>query len=746
MDKERKQDLGGPDEEALEQRVHDMLDITASDKSVTVPEKPSAPLKATKTSGKSVKVSFDEEEKPSVAEKKPDPELSAAIEATNAALSGQTVGTAPLIEKTAKPAANKKVVVTHFDDETPAAIESEQSAPELDELPEDLDPIEEPEEPAIELGEQVKTPEEPEKPKPITIGDLMATTSPLESEIESPETEKAVSDIVAAESDELLAVQDMHGPATTDSLSKNKGKKHPNLFFLILRSPAFRWFLLLLVIGALVGLGAFPKSRYYLLNKAGVKSTASITVMDKSTLRPLKNVKVSLAGQSATSDENGKATLNQLPLGPTELVIEKRAFATYKKPTTVGWGSNPLEDVSLSPQGDQYVFQINDVLSGKPIKDVEASVGELTATANDKGEITLTLDKIETETVTVTFKAAGYRDTTHELKLSNKQPVTVAMTLSKQTVFISKRTGKYDLYKIDADGKNESLVLKGTGSESADIILLPSPTDDVALLIATRDGTYSKDGKLLDNLVFVNLKDGSVKTVVSSTQLRAIDWIGSRLVYVMLNDDAGADDPARYKLMSYDYKSGDNRQLATTNYFNSVVSAGGKVYYAPAGAYQNGINLGVFSVHADGSGKQAILNQESWNMVRTAYDNITIASEQDWYSYQPGADKPVKIAGQPSDITPRVYSDSIDSKHSAWVDVRDGKGVIIIYDTEKKTEAVLLTQSGMTGPVRWLNHNTVVFRIATSRETADYVMSIDGGIAKKISDVTNTAGIDRWSY
>jgi Tol biopolymer transport system component len=250
----------------------------------------------------------------------------------------------------------------------------------------------------------------------------------------------------------------------------------------------------------------------------------------------------------------------------------------------------------------------------------------------------------------------------------------------------------------------------------------------------------------MQTLTYVNLKDNAVKTVTSSSQIKAIDWVGTRLVYVMLDDNAANDSAMRYKLMSYDYVSGDNRQLAQTNYFNSVVPMGGRIFYAPASAYQNGINVGVFAVHADGSGKEVILDKEAWNMFRTDHDTITIAVEQEWYNFKQGANKAEKLAGQPNDTTSRMYVDSPDGKHSIWVDNRDGKGTLMLYDAAKKTESVLLSESGITGPIRWLTNTAFIYRTANSGESADYVLPITGGSSHKISDVTNASGIDRWSY
>lgn len=743
MAKERKQDLSGPEDADLEQRVHDMLDITVDE--AAAKSQPDATKKSSKRTAVTVTHADDEPDEAPL-----DPEVVTAITETNAALQSQ-FATAPLVAEEPKATPSKKVTVTHADDpEEPLPIDVVPAEPEVEPTA-PVVTVDEPAEPAKE-SEVVETatvipvkttPDPVTSPKDsVTVGDLMDQVSPLESAIDSTETDKAVTDIIASESDAILESQ---APAPPKLAAKPK-KQGPGLFKLIITSSGFRWVVFLLLIAGLAGLGAYPKTRYYALNKAGVTSTASVTVLDQSTLRPLKNVTATLAGKSATSNQDGVITFAELPLGPTTLVIDKRAFADYSQPVTVGWGSNPFADINLKPQGSQYEFKVTDLLSGKPIAGAEATMGELSAIAGSEGEITLTLDELEGDTADVVVTAAGYKPKTVTINLTAILPEPVTLAPSKQVAFISQRSGNYDLYKVDADGTNETLVLKGTGKESNGIVLLQHPTDDIVLLISTREGTHTADGSLQQTLTYVNLKDGETKSVVSSSQLRAIDWIGTRLVYVQLKNDSGAEDTDRYQLMSYDYRSGDNRQLASTNYFNSVVSAGGKIYYAPASAFQNGINLGVFAVHADGSGKQVLLDKESWNLIRTAYDVITIAVQQDWYEYRIGSEKPVKTAGQPSDTAPRVYSNSPDGKHSARVDTRDGKQVVVLYDNDKNTESTLVVQAGAGNPIRWLNNSTLVYRVATSQESADYVISIEAGAARKITDVTDTGGIDRWAY
>lgn len=722
MAKERKQHPAQPEESELEQHVREMLDITvpdAPDPAKTAPQVAKKPL--------AIKV-VDHTDTPPAA-KPADPVLEEAIVATNEQLAAQAV-TAPLIP-TPEPKKATKVAVTH--------VEEPEVLVELH--PEEVSLVTPEPEPVLDAAE-------PAEEAPKTVQDAIdesadGAASPLESEIESTATNEAVSDIIAHESDELLAVQDSKLKGAPKPLKKGRLRRFFSAWF---HSSGARWATFLVLFATLAAAGIVPQSRYYVLNKAGVRSSASVVITDASTLRPLKNATVTLAGQTTQTDAEGKAQLQQLALGPAELVITKRAFAEQRKAVTVGWGSNPFGDVGLLPQGDQYTFVVTDGFSSKPVAGAEAFVDDQTSNAGSDGIIKLTLDETDAESVEVTIKAPGYRDETVTLNLATKEDIPVAMTPSGKVAFISKRTGTYDVYTIDADGKNEKLVLAGTGSESDELVFAAHPTAERAVLVSTRDGKRASDGVALQNLLSINLADGTTKSITESAQIRLVDWVGSRMIYVMLTPGTSAEDPQRYKLMSYDYINGDNRQLAAANYFNDIIVAGSRVYYAPASAYQNGVNLGVFVVNADGSAKKSLFSQESWNMYRTSYDHIALAVQQDWYDYIVGADKPEKLAGQPGNTISRVYSDSPDGKQSVWVDSRDGKGTLVAYSPTTKGEATIYAQSGIKTPVRWINNTTLVYRITTDTETADYVVSTQGGTPKKLADVTDVASIDRWSY
>jgi hypothetical protein len=563
--------------------------------------------------------------------------------------------------------------------------------------------------------------------------------------LNDPDLDKAVDDIATKEGDELLAVED---EAIEEAYSKDEKKptilsKIKNFF----ADPKKRWTVIIIVGLLITAVLAVPNSRYFVLNKAGVRSSASLKVLDESTQQPLKNVAVTLNGQSGITDDEGVVKLSRLKLGRSDLKIERVAFATITKSITVGWGSNPLGDFKLTPVGLQYSFHVVDFLSGTAIQKAEAISGTASAFSDEKGEILLTLDSKTEDKVSVTIKAEGYRDETLIASSDDTANKDIKMVPARKHVFVSKRTGKFDVYKIDADGKNEELVLRGTGSERDDMVLTPNPTKNIAALVSTRENMHNSSGYMLSTLYILSLDTNDKKSLGRSEKFQILGWIDDKLIYVQIAAAGSADNPKRQRLISYDTVTGNSVEIATSNYFNDVLVAQNKVYYAPSDTYQGGVNVSLFSADGDGNNRNVLINNEAWNIFRTAYSELTITVGEAWYQYKiGGTEGPQALNGEPANPTSRIYIDSPDKKHSLWVDQRDGKGVLLAYDTEKHEDRNLVSHSGLTNPVRWLNDSTIVYRVKNDNETADYLINVNGGEPRKLIDVTNTSGITRWYY
>jgi len=557
---------------------------------------------------------------------------------------------------------------------------------------------------------------------------------------EDPETARAVDDIVAKEGDELLAAEDAkHEPDTTGQ--RSFGQKLKDFFVAWWRNKKARWITILVILAAIGGAAAVPKVRYGVLNTVGVRAAVTIIAVDDSTQLPLKNVTLSVAGQQATTDINGVARIDHLKLGPQTVTVRRIAFQTVTQHVVLGWGSNPLGNISLKAVGVQYTIQVNDYLSGKPIANVEATSNGVEALSDKHGKVTLTIDTEDADgqNVPVAIILSGYRTEQLSLPADATKLTNVQLVTDRKDVFISKQSGHYDLYKVDIDGKNKQVLLPATGNENENISLVMSPNGDQAALVSTRDNMRDSDGYLLTTLTLVNIATGNAVALDHAEQIQIVDWIDKRLIYQEASAGTSAANAQRYRLLSYDYVSSSRIQLATANQFNGVLTANSVIYYALASTDPN-VKPVFAKVRPDGTGRQTVYNQEVWSMFRSDYNTVALQTPTGWanYSIQTGI---VARADPPTSFVSRVYYDSPDGNQSLWVDTRDGQGALIAYKLADSKDAVVQTSDGLTYPVRWLNADTVIYSVANRAETAHYVLALSGGKPHKITDVTHTYGI-----
>jgi hypothetical protein len=323
------------------------------------------------------------------------------------------------------------------------------------------------------------------------------------------------------------------------------------------------------------------------------------------------------------------------------------------------------------------------------------------------------------------------------------------MVPSRKHVYISKKSGKYDVYSVDADGKNAKIIVPGTGLERDDIVLIPHPTEPLAALVSTRENVRDSDGFLLSTLYEVDVDSGQLTKIDQSERIQIAGWTGDqRLAYVKIAAGTSANNPKRQRLMTYNAKTNAAPQeLASSNSFNDVMMIGDKIYYAPSSSFLPASQQAQFyRVNADGSGQQVILGKEVWNIFRTDYDTLYLSVQQEWYTHKLDTLTAGKVSGPPAQQQTRLYIDSPDKKHSLWIDSRDGKGVLLSYDVAAKKDTTVISASGIKYPAYWLNNQDVIYRVNDGHQSSDYVVSFDGGQPVKIADVTDSGGVETWYY
>ncbi len=552
-------------------------------------------------------------------------------------------------------------------------------------------------------------------------------------------TSRAVDDIVAHESDQLLEAQDE--AAAKESAEAPKRGFFKRMAHFLFKTSIGRWLLFLLAVAALGAAAGIPASRYYLLNKAGVQASTSVVAVDMLTQTPLKNVRVSVDGHQVQTDSNGRAIIRGLRLGPATLTITQIGFADVKQHIVVGWGSNPLGRFALKAVGVRYTLTVRDYLTEKPLAGVQARSGGAAAASDAQGKLVLTLANAAAAVDPVSLDLGGYR--TEAVTLGDPTHAKIVdMVLAKKAVYMSKESGKYDIYKSDLDGTNKQILLAATGSEDSNSSLITSPDGTHAALVSTRDNQRDADGYLLNSLSLIDISDGSVNRITQGEQIQLIDWIGPRLIFEKVATDANTPAASRYTVVAYNIADGTRVQLAAASHLNAVFSAQGSLYYA-VGA-DSGVATGpaFYKISPDGNGKQTVLDREVWSGQRVDYNTLDLQVEGGWNAFDLVSNRGTDV-GSPSSFVNRLYADNAGGTTSLWVDARGDQGVLVAHDISAKKDADKTTLAGLTHPLHWVNDRVVTFRVASSTSAADYVVSLEGGSAHKIADVTNTYGFSQ---
>lgn len=604
----------------------------------------------------------------------------------------------------------------------PASHDATASAPEIDinELNKKLQ--------AQVEGEQAIMPE----------ADIDMNTPPSDFDLTNPTNEisldKAVDDIMRTDADKALppAAEDIDLPPVVMKAS----------FFERIKQAYFKWWdkrvlrfitfgILLILIGLLVFV---PTVRNTVFNTLGVRTSVSVTAIDKSTTLPLKNVVLSADNVTTKTNNDGYAKLQGVKLGDQQVKLHKAGFADFKKTIKLGMRTTDLGDIELKAVGTQYTFVLSDFFSGKSIKDVGVASGEATTTSDKTGTALLTVAPSDDEKVAVVIKKQGYRTEKFDFAAEATQPTKLKLVPSQKEVFISKESGKYDLYKMDLDGQNKKVLLAGTGLETAAVNVIVDPAGKRAALVSTRDDKRNKDGYLLSALTIVDIDSGESEVIEHAEQIMLLGWSGTTLVYQQTVAGASAANASRNKITSYEYTDSKRLQIANANYFNGSFLNGTQVYYVVS-SIDPSVKGGLIRSNVDATSKKTLHEGEVWQLYRADYKTLKFQTPDKWYEYKMGNAAAVEST-PPANYNARKYMDSPDGKYSVWVDDRDANGALMEYNVADGKERQVTLQKGMIETMRWVNERVVVYRTINGTQVDEHAISLDGGEPRQLATVS----------
>jgi len=498
------------------------------------------------------------------------------------------------------------------------------------------------------------------------------------------------------------------------------------------------------LLGAVLMLLIVPATRWTILNFIGFRGNLQITIEETQTKRPITNANVKLEdGTFSLSDTYGRVQFAQTKLGKRTVLIQKSGYGDLTKVVSNGVGTTKTT-ASLKVIGIKLDFDIKNWLSKQPIQGAQLTFGKSTAKSDQSGRASLVIPPTDKNSVDVEIVADGYLTKTVSTEL-DAQSREVAMVSSQKDYFISKRDGKFDIFSSNLDGTDQHKIIEATGKEDESLLQFTiNKNNKQAVLVATRDGKI-QNGKVIAGIYSIDLEKATLKKVDEGSDIQLLDWADVSLVYTKTDPSLNYDDPALSRVMSYNTASTKLTEIAQTNYFSVALLAQNKIFYMPSDPYRSIQDAALTSQDIiSGAKKTYLAGKQIAYATRASYNSIEL---QD----QAGANFELQIAGGATKAIDRRPSTSLNIAMSpngqlaAWSDRRDGQGALLVRNLKTNEEKVIAKSAGLTSPVRFVSDDLIVVRVATTQETADYVVNISNGKLSKIVDLSNVGVVRQGS-
>lgn len=548
-----------------------------------------------------------------------------------------------------------------------------------------------------------------------------------------PQLDRVVDDIVKDDAEKLLPPE--NGDDTPPVVMKSSiGERIRQLYFKWWDNKIARYITLSVLVALIAVIAFVPVVRAATLNLLGVRTSVSVTAIDGSTTLPLKNVVLKVGSGEVKTNADGYAKLYGIKLGKQEVVLQKAGFAPSKRSLSLGMRTVDLGDVSLKAVGTQYTFVLSDYFSGKAMSEVALSSGEATTSSDKTGKAVLTVQPSDDAKVSVTIEKSGYRSEKLAVAADATSPTVLKLVPAQKEVFVTKESGKYDLYKMDLDGTHKEVLLAGTGLETPAISVLADPSGERVALVSTRDDKRNSDGYLLSALTIVNVETGDSEVIEHAEQISLLGWSGTTILYQQTVAGVSAANANRQKIMAYDYNASKRIQVANANYFSGAVLIGDKVYYVISATDPN-VQGSFVRSNIDATNKKTLQTGELWQLYRADYKTLRLQTPTNWYEYKIG-NSSVSSTNPPTTYTTHKFVDSTDGKLSAWVDDRDANGALMVYNVADGKNTQRTVQKGMVDVIRWVSNDVVIYRTVSSNEIVEYAVSVTGGEPHRLSAVS----------
>lgn len=479
---------------------------------------------------------------------------------------------------------------------------------------------------------------------------------------------------------------------------------------------------------------SIPASRYAVAGIV-IKKDMTVQVVDSKTGKPVTSAQLSVAGQTAKSDKDGKVTFHNVAVGQYKVSAKKTYYQDSSADALVPiLSESQLAKVSMVATGRQVPISVTNKVGGQPLANVEVAAGDSSVTTDDTGVATIVLPA-DKPAVNATFTLDGYNETTADIAVTEQQDDKnkFSLTPAGKVYFLSKRTGKINVMKSDLDGGNTSVVVAGTGKES----------ETQTVLLASRDWKYlalkAKRDSEDDKLYLVNTADDKLTVIDEGAKVTftPIGWSNESFIYQVARDDVPEWQPKRLSLKSYNAatakiatiddaegvgNSSGNwaREVYTNTYILGDQIVYGKHWNNSYGS--NGLLAGkkdgIYSVKAAGDSKQTV---KDFSSTTSSYLEATLykpneiyfrlaGSPAKYYEYEDGKIEETTEVNDNNfyNQTYATYLVSPSGKYTFWYESRDGKKVSFVGDQNGANSKEVLADDDFV-PYGWYSDTYLLF-------------------------------------
>ena len=374
----------------------------------------------------------------------------------------------------------------------------------------------------------------------------------------------------------------------------------------------------------LVGiLGAVPATRYALAGTV-LKQQVRFIVLDAETGKPVSSATVKLAGKTASTNGEGKVSL-QVSVGKKQLAVSKKYYKTADRELLVPITKQKQpETIRVTATGRQITVNVTNKISSLPLEGVTIKAASTEAKTGKDGKAVMVLPADKPATA-ATLTYSGYNELKATIQVSGQTLVATnafELTPSGKVYFLSNQSGKLDVVKTNLDGTERQVVLAGTGQEGDGNTFLQASRDWKYLVLQSRrdGGTYSK-------LFLIDTTNDKLSTIdEGQASFMLTGWSGHRLIYSVNRQSYPDWQAKKYALKSFDAETakimtldesvgGGNSKdyyyqdtIENAYLFNDEIlyAKGVRAMFTGFNPFNQTLDISMNTVKPDGSSKRAI--------------------------------------------------------------------------------------------------------------------------------------------